>query len=89
MLTALLEWLGVPGSIVVLVAVGWIIINSRRLLSLGNSMGSVVKILMAVVAVVGVGLSGIVPGFSVTIEWATLAQYAHQGFNTVMEVLPL
>jgi hypothetical protein len=90
MILQALEWLGVPGQIVMLVIVIGAVLQGRRMLILGSTVGLWFEIVLAVVAIVGVGISEVVPGHSVTIDHRQIAQFLEHVFRrfTAMIMAP-
>lgn len=68
MITEFLHWLGVSGQIIMLAMLATGLLHFKSVLDVGRTAASWSRSLAVIVAILVIGMTGIVPGFSVAVD---------------------
>lgn len=74
-LSELLHWLGVPGSIVLVLSAGLTVYHGRHLLALGAMLGTWLRFGGVLVLLTAIAYSGLVPGVNLNIDLGKLFEF--------------
>lgn len=84
-LEELLHWLGVPGSIILVLSAGLTVYHGRHLLTIGALLGRWLRFGGVLLILAAVAVSGLVPGVRLSIDLGALAS----GLGELLRLLPV